>query len=247
MSIFNISKFGNKLPAYTTWTFDEFSLSDDLAAMAPETEFQSAVNPMAVVLHCKNNGVYIDDAKVFSQIVPSVEEHRLADEILTHYREKLAVQKLSGTFSPTSYRKDLAKALQQCDQGVVEQSKIPILITLDSFYKEDKAIETLVEDFRSIDPRADFPDLLKAKPLTHVKTVQVHRSGNKKSKYFFADAERFLYSVDIPRASTAVVAVDALFALHSNFHISGTARISQFNDHDFSYVQVSTLTEMLPV
>jgi hypothetical protein len=241
-SIFPWSGMGAGGAAYSKKTlnsvFDDIDIFGEPTQKKESTVYDLDKDPLAVILHFKKNKIFPSCEKDFVNCQPLPEEFERANEIRSYYIDKIATQKLSGTYRDTDFKKDLSKALKLSAKNVFEEDLIRILYRLDDFYNEDIALAAVVEKSRPNVAEGAKVFRLDNEALTFLDKVTVIRRGHSVNKYFFTDSANQLVCIDAMKSNSLSAFVE--LAINHLPRISVTGRFSKslIWDHNFPYITV---------
>lgn len=238
-SIFPWSGLGAGGAAYSKKNMS--SVFDDIFGATQKKEstvYDLDKDPLAVILHFKKNKNFPSCEKDFTNCQPLPEEFERANEIRSYYMDKIATQKLSGTYRDTDFKKDLSKALKLSAKNVIEADLIRILYRLDDFYNEDIALAAVVEKSRPNAAEGAAVFRLNDEPLTFLDKVTVIRRGHSVNKYFFTDSANQLVCIDAMKSNSLSSFVELAINHLPRISVTGRFSKSRIWDHNFAYITV---------
>ena len=196
------SIFGNTFN--TVWT-DEWDVTENSKAEKPKVYLDFITPPLALVIAMQEAGKQLSDIgpiisnKIKIDMVPITAEHQQqADEIYSYFAKKHTMRRLKGEHISEWMLAvdDLCENRKRIDKGSVK-----ILVTLPKFYKENRAVEPLMRDYKSVP--VDKIQIVENfnEELEFVKKIQRRAANRKHDDYYWKTKNNYLVRVRLDPAA----------------------------------------------
>jgi hypothetical protein len=194
-------------------------------------------DPLAVVLHLKKTGNFPHEWDLLN-CEPLAADQQLAAEIRSYYIDKILMQKMSGTYTDTQYKRELQRALRLSEQKQVLLGHVPILYRLDDFYQEDQTLERVVKSARPSDLDRFQDNRLHAEPLTYLARTRVYRRGGATNRIFFTDSAQELVCISYALDNPLRGFLELTLGSRPPLSVTGKFSVHKLFDQDFQYISV---------
>jgi hypothetical protein len=189
-------------------TLDPFDLSE-LVEFDPQPPTDRKIeynfDPLAFALAAENQNyqkyqVHLllesRDPKDFLSLAEIKNYESISNNIQKYYRNKLLVRKLKGLHF-SNFMKNLEQILD--NPRKIKQSQIKIILSLNNFYKEDKATEELFKNYKSLEEESINHQLDDV--FSFVKIVERFSKKKNSNRYYFANKNKNLLMIESIRES----------------------------------------------
>lgn len=168
----------------------------------------------------------------------------LADEIADYYKSKLVTRVLthgSKNIRSKSFDQDLGEALRLNDNHCTKEVYFPILLKLPDFYREDRAVDYLTQEYCSHEnPNTSYigSQLVTVSKLRFVDRVPVRRRAYKLVTFYFADEHRQLVRIPVVENSVNLPVMNLLERAKCFTLVGSTVNKGIHKDHkDFEVLE----------
>lgn len=190
------SIFGN---TFNTVWLDEWDVTENSKAEKPKVYLDFITPPLALVIAMQEAGKQLSDIgsiisnKIKIDMVPITAEHQQqADEIYSYFAKKHTMRRLKGEF----ISEWMLAVDDLCENRKrIDKESVKILITLPKFYKENRSVEPLMRDYKSVP--VDKIQVVENfnEELEFVKKIERRAANSKHDDYYWKTKNNYLVCV----------------------------------------------------
>ena len=198
-------------PSTGKFWLDEWDVTDNSKAEKPKVYLDFITPPLAIVIAMQEAGKQLSDiVSIISNnnvITATAEHQQQADEIYSYFAKKHTMRRLKG-----EHISEWMLAVDDlCENRKrIDKESVQILVTLPKFYKENRAVEPLMRDYKSVP--ADKIQVVENfnEELEFVKKIERRAANRRHDDYYWKTKNNYLVRVRLDLATAGSSAWECL-------------------------------------
>ena len=212
------------------------------------------INPLALVISMLESGKdltniveNLNSLELGKIDIKSITEQHIAqaDTIYKYFSNKHTLRRLKNQFISTWMSKveDLCNSRQRINKDL-----LTVLVTLPRFYKENRALETLMQEYKSFpDPKKHQPTGVLNQQLTFVKKIQRKSASGRVNDYYWRTENNQLVRIrleanNLGSAAWEQIAKNQTIRINSEYNL-----VKRIQGYDFYVMEPTALMEIVEI